>query len=109
MRTITEIAKALKEYVEDVGVGLLGKPTSKSLHELRWGKHGSLSLRLSGEKRGLWFDFERGEGGDVLDLIAREHNVGLGEAVRIAERDFGHVPPAPTRAKPAIDDDAKAR
>ena len=108
MRTITEIASALREYVEDVGVGLLGKPTSKSLHELRWGRHGSLSLRRSGDKRGIWYDFERGEGGDLLDLIAREHKVGLGEAARIAERDFGLVPPAPTRAKPATDD-AKAR
>src|SRR5262249_20798059 len=67
---IPEITKALKDRIEDVVVALLGKPTSKSPHELRWGQHGSLSLRRSGEKRGLWFDFERGEGGDLLDLIA---------------------------------------
>jgi len=91
---IPEITKALKDRIEDVVVALLGKPTSKSPHELRWGQHGSLSLRRSGEKRGLWFDFERGEGGDLLDLIARTYGVGLGEAIRIAGRDF--VPLAPT-------------
>jgi hypothetical protein len=45
-------------------------------------------MRLSGGKRGLWYDFERGEGGDVLDLIARKHGIRVGEAIRIAEREY---------------------
>jgi len=45
-------------------------------------------MTLQGAKRGLWYDFERDEGGDVLHLVAREHGVGLGEAIRIAERDY---------------------
>jgi hypothetical protein len=45
-------------------------------------------MRLSGAKRGLWQDFEQGEGGDVLDLIARVRGVGLGEAIRIAKTDY---------------------
>ena len=89
---------------------LLGGPTATSRHEQRWGRHGSLSLKRSGAKRGLWYDHERGEGGDILDLVAREHNVRLGEAMRIAEREFlgeAHIPAAPQRPRrsrsPAVD------
>jgi hypothetical protein len=41
-----------------------------------------------GPKRGFFYDHERGEGGDLLTLIARERRVGLGEAIRIAKREF---------------------
>jgi hypothetical protein len=80
-------AQALADHAGTVAIALLGEPSSQSRDELRWGRHGSVAMRLSGGKRGLWYDFERGEGGDVLDLIAREHGVGLGEAIGIAERD----------------------
>jgi hypothetical protein len=100
---------------EHVAAALLGEPTSRSRHERRWGRRGSLSLRLSGPKRGLWFDHERGEGGDLLDLVAREYGVGLGEAISIAERDLlgGIVAEvslaSPCPASPQAADDAHAR
>ena len=109
------IARALLERAEDVVRALLGEPTATSRHEQRWGRHGSLSLKRSGAKRGLWYDHERGQGGDILDLVAREHNVRLGEAMRIAERDFldrADMPPAlqqPRRSPSPAADDAEAR
>ena len=108
------IARALKDRAEIIGPALLGEPTLKSQHELRWGRRGSLSLRLSGAKRGLWCDYESREGGDLLDLVARQHDVRLGEAIRIAERDLlGGASTSPTpgvlRSHASPPDDTAAR
>jgi hypothetical protein len=112
----TRVARALADHAESVAIALLGKPSSKSRNELRWGRHGSVAMRLSGAKRGLWCNFERGEGGDLLDLVARVHGVELREAIQIAERDYlGNASmrqPAPRRpwpSAPATTDDAEAR
>jgi hypothetical protein len=109
-------ARALAERADSVALALLGQPSSKSHRELRWGRHGSISMRLRGDKRGLWHDFERGEGGDVIDLIARQHDVGVGEAIRIARRDYLSVSELrmaprwpPPCARPAAADDAEGR
>jgi putative DNA primase/helicase len=110
------VARALADRAECVAIALLGKPSSKSRDELRWGRHGSVSMRLSGATSGRWRDFERGEGGDVLDLIARQHGVGVGEAIRIAKRDYlGRAEmrlaprPPPPDAVPAAANDAEVR
>jgi hypothetical protein len=71
-------------------------------------------VRLSGAKRGLWCDFERGEGGDLLDLVARQHDVPLGDAIKIAQRNYlgeaiAPTPNRPERSPLAGADDAEAR
>ena len=101
---IVEVARALANQAEDISVALLGEPTSKSRDEFRWGKHGSLWLNRSGADRGRWYDHEHGVGGDLLDLIGREHGVQLGDAIRIAERDYlggAEMRPAPRRSRPS--------
>jgi hypothetical protein len=85
---VRAVAKALADRAEDVAAALLGEPSRKARHEWRWGRHGSLSLRISGTKRGSWFDHERGDGGDLLHLISRERNVRLSEAITIAAQEF---------------------
>ena len=114
--SISEIARALANRAEDISVALLGEPTSKSRKEYRWGKRGSLWLSRSGARRGRWYDHERGVGGDLLDLIAREHGVQLGDAIRIAERDHlgnetirQRVPKWTPASAPAATDDVEAR
>jgi hypothetical protein len=87
-RNISSIVRALTFRPEDVAAALLGKPTSRSRNEHRWGRRGSLALCLIGPKRGLWYDHERGEGGDILDLVARQHGVGRARAIGIAKRDL---------------------
>ena len=52
-----------------VAEALLGEPTSRTRTELRYGRKGSLSVRLD---TGQWFDHEAGEGGGVLALVERE-------------------------------------
>jgi hypothetical protein len=48
---------------------LLGEPHAalSSARDWRWGRRGSLSIDPA---RGLWWDFERGAGGGVIDLVA---------------------------------------
>jgi putative DNA primase/helicase len=115
---IAEIARALASRAEDISVALLGEPTSRSRNEYRWGKRGSLWLNRSGADRGRWYDHERGEGGDLLDLIVREHGVRLADAIRIAESDYlGNalapmrqlVPRRPRPSAPAVTNDAETR
>ena len=53
-----------------VAEALLGEPSSATRRELRYGRKGSLSVRLDS---GTWFDFEGGTGGGVLALVEREH------------------------------------
>ena len=52
-----------------VAEALFGEPTSRTRTELRYGRKGSLSVRLD---TGQWFDHEVAEGGGVLALVERE-------------------------------------
>jgi putative DNA primase/helicase len=108
------VARTLADRAESIAPALLGEPTSKSRHELRWGRRGSVSLRLTGTKRGLWCDYASGEGGDLLDPVARQHDVPLGDAIKIARRDYlgeaiAPTPNRPERSPLAGADDAEAR
>ena len=56
-----------------VARAVFGDPNPKlsTAAELRYGEHGRLSVRLSGERAGQWYDFRDGRGGGVLDLVIR--------------------------------------
>ena len=84
----SSLARALADRTEEVAAALLGEPSAVLRREHRWGRRGSLSLCRLGPKRGYFYDHERGEGGDLLTLIARERSVTLGEAIRIAKHEF---------------------
>jgi putative DNA primase/helicase len=105
------VVEALADHTERIAIDLLGEPTSRSPRAYRWGRRGSLWLCRAGPKRGRWFDHELGEGGDIIDLIAREHRITLSEAIRICARDYLSIPafrqalPQP----PLLNDDAEVR
>lgn len=61
----------------------------------------SLSVRLSGAKRGLWRDFADDEGGDLLDLWAATRGVSIGEAMLEAKAYLGVRDEMPKRERPA--------
>ena len=69
---------------DTVARALLGEPNLRlsTACELRFGTHGSLAVHVGGERAGTWRDFEAGEGGGVLDLVARECNCDRAGAVR---------------------------
>lgn len=67
------ITKLLHENTESVLEKIMGEPKEKDSKHYRYGsKHGSLIVTVQGEKRGLWHDFQTGEGGNLLHLIAKQ-------------------------------------
>ena len=83
-----DLAAALADRANAIAEAILGEPSFRHPNEYRWGKRGSLSVRVSGKRRGFWYDHERGEGGDLVALIARERGVDRNSAYQIAKNEF---------------------
>ena len=62
----------------------------------------SLSVRLTGAKRGLWRDFASDEGGDLLDLWAATRGLSVAEAMAEAKSFLGIRDQMPQRERPTF-------
>lgn len=91
--------------MEPVAKILLGDPNpefTKPGVELKWGKHGSMSVDL---KKGTWFSHEDEEGGGVLALLARDMGYSTPEALDWLKEKGFDIPdqrqdnPAPAKRK----------
>jgi hypothetical protein len=63
---------SLAPYIETIARRLLGEPNRKAFpcrDEWRYGTKGSLSIQMTGEKQGEWFDHEREIGGGPFTFI----------------------------------------
>lgn len=71
-REYEQLKSEIRFKAEYIARDLLGYPNKKlsNRRELRYKDHGRLVVRISGEKAGTWYDFARGEGGDMFDLVA---------------------------------------
>jgi putative DNA primase/helicase len=89
---MTTITVELKDRAAEVAIMLLGEPNRQlsSKRELRFGRKGSLAVAITGPKIGSWYDYENDVGGDLLDLIRREHGGNFRAAVEYAQRFIGH-------------------
>ena len=60
------------DLLEPVALAVLDEPTQRLKHgaEWRYGRRGSMTLHVDGPRRGTWKDFEAGQGGGVLALLA---------------------------------------
>ena len=99
------LKSALADNAASVAGFLLGQHNAamSSGTELRFRRKGSVSVVISGPKSGHYYDHEAGCGGDLLNLIQRELNVGFEEALAVAERLVGKAERfqfAPTRIRP---------
>lgn len=73
--TIDEVINKLHANVVHYATNWLGRPEKTTNQEARWGKKGSLVVKLSGDKAGFWHDFERGVGGkNLLSLYIDRFN-----------------------------------
>lgn len=98
---LSDLRARLREIAEDVGLALFGEPSQRSRNEWRWGNRGSLVLTLQGPKRGLWFDHEAGQGGDLLAAIHRSRGGSFRDAIAFARALVGDgtVPPGGRRKR----------
>jgi hypothetical protein len=65
------MSASLAPYIEDIARRLLGAPNPKysSRDEWRYGAKGSLSIKITGEEQGSWFDHENQVGGGPFAFI----------------------------------------
>ena len=92
----------LRTRVPELALELLGNPTFRVGQEWRWGRKGSLSVVVSGDKAGMWFDHEIGQGGGFIDLVGRDLRMVRSEANNwIADRIGKGGRVWPVRQRPA--------
>ncbi len=88
-----DINAKLTDQTEYIVQRLLGDPKHKNAREWRYGSHkGSFVVSMQGKSRGLWNDFQTGEGGNLIKLIAREYqhaNKDFGETLEVAAKLLG--------------------
>ncbi len=73
--TMEEVVNKLHANVINYTTNWLGKPEKITTQEARWGKKGSLVVKLQGSQAGYWHDFERGVGGkNLLSLYIDKFN-----------------------------------
>ncbi|MCZ2158706.1 toprim domain-containing protein [Bartonella sp. 220] len=99
MSTIFEIKQHLISQPSTIAQMLLPKGQRRGNNWIVGNTRGeagqSLSVCLSGEKAGLWYDFAEGRGGDLLDLWCEVKGINLSQALEEA-RTFLNL----TRPKP---------
>jgi hypothetical protein len=75
---VHRLTQMLHDNAEQVLKQILGEPKEKSNNQYRYGsKKGSLVVTLQGNKRGLWHDFQTGEGGNLLHLVAKQSGLDM--------------------------------
>lgn len=78
---IGAINTLLAERIGDLARELVGaEPTCQGRDEWRFRRKGSLALRVAGPRRGMWYDFEAGRGGDPVGLIAHLRRTPMRDA-----------------------------
>ena len=86
---------------------LLGEPNKRlsTRSQLRYGNKGSLSINID---RGIWLDFETGEGGGVLQLVKRLLNCDNREAWQWIDEGKFSPSPLPKSIRPPKDNSQAA-
>ena len=90
----------LRARLPELVIELLGQPSYRTGQEWRWGRKGSLSGVIAGERAGMWFDHEEGCGGWFSELVS--HYLGMardGATAWIGDRIGMETGPRPMRQR----------
>ncbi|KEG21428.1 toprim domain-containing protein [Bartonella bacilliformis] len=102
MSTLIEVKQKLLLHVQAIAEMLLPQGRKKGNAWIIGNIHGeagqSLSLCLSGNKAGLWYDFAEGIGGDLLDLWCAVKGIPLSAALEEAHTYLNLSRPKPFMA-----------
>ncbi|WP_455465873.1 toprim domain-containing protein [Bartonella sp. B39] len=102
MSTIFEIKQKLISQARVIAETLLPKGYQRGndwiVGSIRGEAGQSLSVCLSGDKAGLWYDFAEGNGGDLLDLWCAVKGISLSQALEEARAFFNLTRPKPFMA-----------
>ena len=68
---LEQLREEAKWGAEKIAESFFGEPNKHLSNKttLRYGEHGKLAIRISGEKAGNWYDFSQSKGGDLFDLV----------------------------------------
>jgi phage/plasmid primase-like uncharacterized protein len=89
----SNLRDTVRDRCEDVAIALLGAPSFATRSELRWRSTYDLALSVTGDKRGLWYDFNRGKGGDMIDLVRDALDCSWENAIFWLRRELAmHLP-----------------
>ena len=69
--SVANVREALNVWTEDLFRASFGEPVAARSAEWRARESGAIAMKMRGPSRGLWTDHRSGEGGDLLDLVAR--------------------------------------
>jgi hypothetical protein len=111
-RPLDALNALLAMQMEALCRALLGEPTMRLGHDWRWGRKGSLSVAMSGARRGAWHNHEAGIGGGPVSLVAHAMRCPVAEAIRWAWSWLGEEParceyrPILRNPTACVDDDA---
>ena len=84
-----QIIKQLHANILQHATNWLGRANKTSGIEARWGKKGSLVVKLSGSEAGSWHDFEQGKGGkNLLSLYMNCTNLDFKSAINQLSKEF---------------------
>lgn len=81
---------SIREYLDRIGVKLTRENERRGMYHspLREDKNASFSVDYI---RNVWFDHGLGQGGSIIDLVARVENCSIGEAISKLENQIGDI------------------
>ena len=90
-REYEQLKSEVKFKAETISRDLLGEPNKRLSNgrELRYGDNGKIAVRITGEKAGTWYDFARGEGGDLFTLVGETKGYDFKESCEYLRSSVG--------------------
>ena len=85
------LRNAARFKTEQIARNLLGEPNKKLSNgrTLRFGEHGKIAVRISGERMGTWYDFSSSTGGDIFALVQEKQSCDFKTAAEYLRRECG--------------------
>jgi len=86
-----QLRNAARFKTDQIARDLLGEPNKKLSNgrTLRFGEHGKIAVRISGERMGTWYDFSSSTGGDIFALVQEKQACDFKAAAEYLRRELG--------------------